>query len=56
MLRDNVDVNLDKVPISIDIHAVRAPLTMGVMRGQFKVNINHLFNYIRKAWFKSVEH
>lgn len=59
MLRDNVGImklkNLDKVPIPVDIHVTRATLAAGVVRGQFKGNINHLFNYIRKAWFESVK-
>lgn len=59
MLRDNVGItelkNLDKVPIPVDIHVARATLTTGVVRGEFKGNITHLFDYIRKAWFESVK-
>lgn len=59
MLRDNVGIteleNLDEVPIPVDIHVARSTLTTGVVRGQFKGNLNDLFKYIRKAWFKSVK-
>jgi len=59
MLRDNVGItklkNLDKVPIPVDIHVARATLTTGVVRGQFKGNLNDLFKHIRKAWFESVK-
>ncbi len=58
MLRDNIGIqkiaNLDKVPIPVDRHIARATLTTGVVRGNVRMNLNHLFKYIRKAWFESV--
>ena len=33
----------------------RLTLAMGVLRGQFKGELNELFEYIRKAWFQSVQ-
>jgi len=59
MLRDNAGIsklrNLEKVPIPVDRHVVRATLATGVVRGQFEGRLNELFKYIRKAWFKSVK-
>jgi hypothetical protein len=59
MLRDNVDIsqlrNLEKVPIPVDIHVARATLTTGVVRGSIDIRLDELFEYIRKAWFESVE-
>jgi len=59
MLRDNVGIteleNLYRVPIPVDIHVARATLTTGVVKGEFKGNLNDLFKYIRKAWFESVK-
>jgi len=59
MLRDNVGIgklmNLEKVSIPVDIHVARATLTTGVVRGNIKVRLDELFEYIRKAWFESVK-
>ena len=59
MLRDNAGIselrNLDKVPIPVDIHVARATFATGVVRGDFKGSLEHLFKYIRKAWFVSTE-
>lgn len=59
MLRDNVGMlglkNLEEVPIPVDIHVARASLSLGIVKGFYKGNPINLFNYIRKAWFESVE-
>lgn len=59
MLRDNVGIselkNLDKVPIPVDIHVARATLATGVVRGDFKGDLGHLFKHIREAWFVSTK-
>lgn len=59
MLRDNVGItkliNLQRVPIPVDIHVARATLATGVVRGKFKGGLDELFEYIRKAWFESVK-
>lgn len=59
MLRDNIGMtqlkSLEKVPIPVDRHVARATLTTGVVRGSFKLRLEDLFQYIREAWFKSVE-
>lgn len=59
MLRDNVGIselrNLDKVPIPVDIHVARATLATGVVRGDFKSDLGHLFKHIREAWFMSTK-
>lgn len=59
MLRDNVGIaqlrNLEQVPIPVDIHVARATLTTGVVRGSIEIRFDELFEYIRKAWFKSVK-
>lgn len=58
MLRDNVGIarlrNLEKVPIPVDRHVARATLATGVVRGQFRGRLDEVFEYIRKAWFESV--
>jgi len=58
MLRDNVGIetirNLERVPIPVDIHVVRATLTTGVVRGKFEGKLEEIFGKIRKAWFESV--
>ena len=59
MLRDNVGLKklekLEKVPIAVDVHIARATLATGVVKGQFKGDLKEVFNYIREAWFNSVE-
>lgn len=59
MLRDNIGLtqlrNLEKVPIPVDIHVARATLATGVVRGNIKIKLEELFEYIRKAWFESVK-
>lgn len=59
MLRDNVGItqliNLENVPIPVDRHIARATLTTGVVRGEFSGRLDELFEYIREAWFESVE-
>jgi len=59
MLRDNAGIsvlrNLDKVPIPVDIHVARATLATGVVKGSFECGLESLFEFIRKAWFDSVE-
>lgn len=59
MLRDNVGVeklkNLNQVPIPVDIHVARASLSTGIVRGSYNGNLDNLFEWMRKAWFESVE-
>jgi hypothetical protein len=59
MLRDNVGIdkfiNLDRVPIPVDIHVARATLSTGIIRGSFSGKLEDLFEEIRKAWFTSVQ-
>jgi len=59
MLRDNVGIkeliNLDRVPIPVDVHVARASLAIGVVRGKFSGTLDDLFRHIRKAWFESVK-
>lgn len=59
MLRDNVGIskliNLDKVPIPIDIHIARATITTGVLKGQYRGNLGKLFPEIRSAWAESIK-
>jgi len=59
MLRDNVGIaklmNLDLVPIPVDIHVARATLAIGIVRGTFSGKLDDLFDSIRKAWFNSIE-
>jgi hypothetical protein len=59
MLRDNVGIekllNLDLVPIPVDIHVARATLATGVVRGTFSGKLDDLFDRVRQAWFNSVE-
>ena len=58
MLRDNVGIaqlrNLENVPIPVDIHVARATLATGVVRGRARIGFESLFEYIRRAWFESV--
>jgi hypothetical protein len=59
MLRDNARIdqliNLEKIPIPVDIHVARATLATGVVRGRFKGRLKEVSEYIRKAWFESVK-
>ena len=59
MLRDNVGldklINLDKVPIPVDIHIARATLTTGVLKGHYVGNLEKLFPEIRAVWSESVK-
>ncbi len=59
MLRDNVGittlVNLDKVPIPVDIHIARASLCTGNICGKFSGRLDLIYEEIRKAWFESVK-
>lgn len=59
MLRDNVGItelnNIDRIPISVDTHIVRATLTTGVVRGEFNGSLYELFKSIREAWFESIK-
>ena len=58
MLRDNFGIsslsNLNKVPIPVDIHVARATLATGVVKGNFKGDLDKLFKSVREAWFESV--
>lgn len=59
MLRDNVGLEklrkLERVPIPVDIHVARATLATGVVSGQYTGQLADVFEYIRKAWFDSVD-
>jgi len=59
MLRDNVGItdllNMNRVPIPVDVHVARATLVTGVLRGSFSGNVKELYSLIREGWFKSVE-
>ncbi|WGI17142.1 hypothetical protein [Methanonatronarchaeum sp. AMET-Sl] len=59
MLRDNVGITkikkLEKVPIPVDRHVARATFATGVLRASFSGKIEEIFEYVRKAWSKSVE-
>lgn len=59
MLRDNVGitelVNLDKVPLPVDIHIARATLTTGVLKGRYVGNLERIFPEIRAVWSESVK-
>jgi hypothetical protein len=59
MLRDNIGItqllNLNKVPIPVDIHIARATLTTGIVRGSFTGRFEDLYEQVRKAWFESVK-
>jgi len=59
MLRDNIGItkiiNLDQVPLPVDIHIARATMTTGVLRGQYTGNLEKIFPEIRSAWAESVK-
>lgn len=59
MLRDNIGItqliNLEKVPIPVDIHVARATLATGVVKGTIEILLDELFKHIRKAWFDSTK-
>jgi hypothetical protein len=59
MLRDNVGltklINLDKVPMPIDIHIARATMTTGVLRGHYRGDLTKLFPEIRLVWSDSIK-
>ena len=58
MLRDNVGIdsliNLNKVPIPVDIHVARATLAIGVVHGSYTGKLPDLFSHVRMAWFEGV--
>jgi hypothetical protein len=59
MLRDNVGlsklINLDRVPMPIDIHIARATITTGICKGQYSGNLGNLFPEMRLAWSDSIK-
>ena len=58
MLRDNVGcdlINMETIPIPVDIHVARATLCLGVVSGRYAGSVENLFGSIRSAWFESVE-
>jgi hypothetical protein len=59
MLRDNVGlnkiINLDKVPIPVDIHVARATLALGIVKGNYNDSLAAIYENIRQAWFESVK-
>jgi len=58
ILRDNAGmtdlVDLEKVPIPVDVHIARATLRLGVVRGNYSGSLSGLFEHIRQAWSSSV--
>ena len=54
MLRDNAGIdrilNMDKIPIPVDVHVARATLALGIVRGQYQGSSETIFIEIRKAW------
>lgn len=58
LLRDNVGcnlINMEMIPIPVDIHVARATLSLGVVNGSYEGSLENLFGSIRRAWFESVE-
>jgi hypothetical protein len=56
MLRDNIGLelkNLDKIPIPVDTHVIRATLATGVIRGEFKTTRDKITKYTQEVWFES---
>jgi len=58
MLRDNARiediVNLEKVPIPVDVHVARATLALGVVKGRYQGSLNVVYDAIRGAWKQGV--
>jgi hypothetical protein len=59
MLRDNVGIkillDIDKIPIPVDVHVARATLATGIVHGSYEGSFGELFSYVRRAWWDSVE-
>lgn len=58
MLHDyaNIDfVNLDEVPIPVDIHTARATITTGCLVGKFDGSYGELVGEVKKAWFEACD-
>ncbi len=58
MLRDNVGlsfVNMNRIPIPVDVHVARSTLALGIVRGRYVGHLKPLFDFIRKAWVMSVQ-
>jgi endonuclease III len=56
MLKDNIGLelkNLDKIPIPVDTHVIRATLATGVIRGKFEIRKPKLIKYTQEVWFES---
>jgi hypothetical protein len=56
MLKDNIGLelkNLDKIPIPVDTHVIRATLATGVIRGKFKTTRDKIIKYTQEVWFES---
>ncbi|MCX5855933.1 MAG: hypothetical protein NTZ24_15425, partial [Deltaproteobacteria bacterium] len=58
MLRDNAGIdrilNMDKIPIPVDVHVARATLALGIVKGQYNGVPETVFAFIRQAWSFSV--
>lgn len=59
MLRDNVGINnilnLEKVPVPVDVHVARASLSLGIVFGNYEGSFYGVFDKIRKAWFEAIK-
>lgn len=59
MLRDNVGIkdlrDMDKIPIPVDVHVLRATLATGIVRGSYHGSLEELFKHVRRAWRDSVD-
>jgi hypothetical protein len=59
MLRDNAGIdyilNMDKIPIPVDVHVARATLALGIVKGQYQGSPETIFAEIRKAWSQCTE-
>jgi hypothetical protein len=58
MLRDNAGlsfVSMNRLPIPVDVNVARATLALGIVRGRYVGDLKPLFDFIRSAWFMSVQ-
>jgi hypothetical protein len=59
MLRDNAGVdtlvNMDQIPVPVDVHVARATLALGVVKGEYQGIPEPIFGVIRKAWSESTK-
>jgi hypothetical protein len=59
ILRDNAGVdcilNMEKIPIPVDVHVARATLALGIIKGKYQGSPDPIFAEIRKAWSSSTK-